>query len=122
MVTRTCMRSAVIVTVLSGRGWLTYLTFTFTCEQSICLAILTHNISIILVKVPCMCIKRNIARRCGREPIKHKVQPYTLFTRDHATCPILSIMHERERYINWLILAAFLAFATPNDSKWALRS
>ena len=29
----------------------------------------------ILVKVPCECITANIARGCGREPIKHEAQP-----------------------------------------------
>ena len=36
----------------------------------------------ILVKVPCECITANIARGCGREPIKHEAQPSALFARD----------------------------------------
>ena len=71
----------------------------------------------ILVKVPCECITGNIARGCGREPIKHKAQPSALFARDHAPSAIFSIMHEREQYFNWFI-AAFLASAALNDSKY----
>ena len=33
----------------------------------------------ILVKVPCECITENIARGCGREPIKREAQPSALF-------------------------------------------
>ena len=76
----------------------------------------------ILVKVPCECIKGNIARGRGREPIKHEAQPSALFARDHAPSAIFPVMHERERYFNWFIVAAFLASAALNDSKWALRS
>ena len=47
-------------------------------------------IECILVKVPCECIMGNIAR-------------------DHAPSAIFPIMHERERYFNWFIVAAFLA-------------
>ena len=66
---------------------------------------------------------RNIARGRGREPIKHEAQPSALFSRDHApsaTC-IFFVMHERVRYLYWFIVATFLASATLNDSKWALR-
>ena len=52
----------------------------------------------ILVKVPCECIMANIARWCGREPIKHEAQPSALFATDHAPSAIFSVMHERERY------------------------
>ena len=86
----------------------------------------------ILVKVPCECITANIARGCGREPIKHEAQPSALFARDHAPSAIFArdhapsaifaVMHERERYFNWFIVAEFLASAALNDSKWALRS
>ena len=78
----------------------------------------------ILVKVPCECITENIARgcACGREPIKHEAQPSALFARDHAPSAIFAVMHERERYFNWFIVAEFLASAALNDSKWALRS
>ena len=76
----------------------------------------------ILVKVPCKCITGNIARGRGREPIKHEVQPSALFARDHAPSAIFPVMHERERYFNWFIVAAFLVSAALNDSKWALRS
>ena len=76
----------------------------------------------ILVKVPCECITGNIARGRGREPIKHEAQPSALFSRDHAPSAIFPVMHERERYFNWFIVAAFLASAALNDSKWALRS
>ena len=75
----------------------------------------------ILVKVLCECITGNIARGRGREPIKHEAQPSALFARDHAPSAIFSVMHERERYCNWFIVAAFLASAALNDSKWALR-
>ena len=75
----------------------------------------------ILVKVPCKCIMGNIARGRGREPIKHEAQPSALFARDHAPSAIFSVKHERERYFNWFIVAAFLASAALNDSKWALR-
>ena len=57
----------------------------------------------ILVKVPCECITGNIAR-------------------DPTPSAIFSIMHERERYFNWFIEAAFLASVALNKSKWALRS
>ena len=80
------------------------------------------NINYILVKVPCECITGNIARGRGREPIKHKAQPSALLARDHAPSTIFSIMHEREWYFNWFIVAALLASAALNDSKWALRS
>ena len=76
----------------------------------------------ILVKVPCECNTANIARGCGREPIKHEAQPSALFSRDHAPSAIFAVMHERERYFNWFIVAEFLASAALNDSKWALRS
>ena len=76
----------------------------------------------ILVKVPCESITKNIARGCGREPIKHDTQPSGLFARDHARSAIFAVMHERERYFNWFIVAEFLASAALNDSKWALRS
>ena len=76
----------------------------------------------ILVKVPCDCITANIARGCGLEPIKHEAQPSALFARDHAPSAIFAVMHERERYFNWFIVAEFLASAALNDSKWALRS
>ena len=78
------------------------------------------SVIIILVKVLCKCITGNIARGRGREPIKHEAQPSALFARDHAPSAIFSIMHERERYFNWFIVAAFLASATLNDSKYAL--
>ena len=45
-------------------------------------------VSYILVKVLCECITGNIAR-------------------DHAPSAIFSIKHERERYFNWFIVAAF---------------
>ena len=80
------------------------------------------SVSYILVKVPCECITGNIARGRGREPIKHEAQPSALFARDHAPSAIFSVMHERERYFNWFIVAEFLASAALNDSKWALRS
>ena len=64
----------------------------------------------------------NIARGCGREPIKHEAQLSALFSRDHAPSAIFAIMHERERYFNWFIVAEFLASAALNDSKWALLS
>ena len=76
------------------------------------------DIAHILVKVLCECITANIARGCGREPIK----PSALFARDHTLSAIFSVMHEQERYFNWFIVAEFLASATFNDSKWALRS
>ena len=81
-----------------------------------------NNTLHILVKVPCECITGNIARGRGREPIKHEAQPSALFARDHAPSAIFSVMHERERYFNWFIVAEFLASAAINDSKWALRS
>ena len=71
----------------------------------------------ILVKVPCECITGNIARGRGREPIKHVAQPSALFARDHAPSAIFSLMHGRERYFNWFIVAEFLASAALNDSK-----
>ena len=73
----------------------------------------------ILVKVPCECITANIARGCGREPIKHEAQPSVLFARDHAPSARFAVIHERERYF---IVAEFLASAALNDSEWALRS
>ena len=76
----------------------------------------------VLVKVPCECITANIARGCGRQPIKHEAQLSALFALDHAPSAIFSVMHERERYFNWFIVAEFLASAALNDSKWALRS
>ena len=76
----------------------------------------------ILVKVPCECITANIARGCGREPIKHEAQPSALFARDHALSAIFAVMHERERYFNWFIVAEFFASAALNYSKWAFRS
>ena len=85
----------------------------YTCQQMF---------QCILVKVPCECITGNIARGRGREPIKHEAQPSALFARDHAPSAIFPVMHERERYFNWFIVAAFLASAALNDSKWALRS
>ena len=78
--------------------------------------------SYILVKIPCECITGNIARGRGREPIQHEAQPSALFARDHAPSAIFPVMHERERYFNWFIVAAFLASAALNDSKWALRN
>ena len=45
----------------------------------------------ILVKVPCECITANIARGCGREPIKHDAQPSALFARDHAPSAIFAV-------------------------------
>ena len=81
-----------------------------------------QSVLYILVKVPCECITGNIARGRGREPIKHEAQPSALFARDHAPSAIFPVMHERERYFNWFIVAAFLASAALNDSKWALRS
>ena len=83
---------------------------------------LATRLLLILVKVLCECIKANIVRGCGREPIKHEAQPSALFSRDHAPSAIFSVMHERERYFNWFIVAEFLASAALNDSKWALRS
>ena len=74
----------------------------------------------ILVKVPCECITANIARGCGREPIKHEAQLSALFARDHAPSAIFAVMHGRERYFKWFIVAEFLALAALNDSKWAL--
>ena len=59
----------------------------------------------------------NIARGRGREPIKHEVQLSALFARDHAPSAIFSVKHERERYFNWFIVAAFLASAALNYSK-----
>ena len=47
----------------------------------------------------------------------HEAQPSALFARDHAPSAIFYIMHERERYFNWFIVAAFLASAALNDSK-----
>ena len=79
------------------------------------------HLKYILVKVPCESITANIARGCGREPIKHEAQPSALFARDHAPSAIFAVMHERERYFNWFIVAEFLASAL-NDSKWALQS
>ena len=32
-----------------------------------------------------------------------------IFARDHAPSAIFPVMHERERYFNWFIVAAFLA-------------
>ena len=65
--------------------------------------------NIILVKVPCECITGKYCTRvrCGREPIKHEVQPSALFAPDHAPSAIFSVMHERERYFNWFIVVAF---------------
>ena len=71
---------------------------------------------------PTTCTCTNIARRCGREPIKHEVQPSAIFSRDHTSSATFSVMHKRERYFNWFIVATFLASAALNDSKWALRS
>ena len=51
----------------------------------------------ILVQVSCECITGNIAR-------------------DHAPSAIFPVMHERERYFSWFIVAAFLASAALNDS------
>ena len=93
--------------------WITYTQTKFVLEN-------LYNY--ILVKVPCECITGNIARGRGREPIKHEAQPSALFARDHAPSAIFSVMHERERYFNWFIVAEFLASAAINDSKWALRS
>ena len=76
----------------------------------------------ILVKIPCEFITANIARGCGREPIKHEAQPSALFARDHAPGAIFAVMHEREWYFNWFIVAEFLASAALNDSKWSLQS
>ena len=45
--------------------------------------------------------------------------PETMY---HAPSAIFAVMHERERYFNWFIVAEFLASAALNDSKWALRS
>ena len=90
--------------------------------QSLYMPFLTCEFFNILVKVPCECITANIARGCGREPIKHEAQPNALFSRDHVPSAIFSVMHDRERYFNWFIVAAFLASAALNDSKWALRS
>ena len=59
----------------------------------------------------------NIARGRGREPIKYEAQPSAIVARDHAPSAIFSIMHKRERYFNWFIVAAFLASAALNDSK-----
>ena len=86
------------------------------------LKLMSRLIYYILVKVPCECITANIARGRGREPIKHEAQPSALFARDHAPSAIFAVMHERERYFNWFIVAEFLASAALNDSKWALRS
>ena len=55
--------------------------------------------------------------RCGREPIKYEAQLSALFARNHALSAIFYIMHERERYFNWFIVAEFLASAALNDSK-----
>ena len=75
-----------------------------------------HNVyRYILVKLPCECITENIARGCGREPIKHSAAPRALFSRDHAPSAIFSVMHERERYFNWFIVVAFLASAALNE-------
>ena len=73
------------------------------CGQThtyICLAeeLTSYMHNYILVKVPCECITENIARGCGREPIKHEAQPSALFARDHAPSAIFSVTHERERY------------------------
>ena len=65
--------------------------------------LLTPRYNYILVKVPCECITVNIAR-------------------DHAPSAIFAVMHEREWYFNWFIVAEFLASAALNDLKWALRS
>ena len=54
--------------------------------------------------------------------IKHSAAPHALFARRHSPSTIFSVMHEREQYFKWFIVAAFLASATLNDSKWALRS
>ena len=64
----------------------------------------------------------NIARGCGREPIKHEAEPSALFSLDHAPSAIFAVMHGREQYFNWFIVAEFLASAALNDSKWVLRS
>ena len=91
--------------------------------QTFCACIIQTVLHVyILVKVPCECITANIARGCGREPIKHEVQPSALFARDHAPSAIFAVMHERERNFNWYIVAEFLASAALNDLKWALRS
>ena len=93
-----------------------------TLAYKMCMLKILHTCIYILVKVPCECITGNIARGRGREPIKHEAQPSALFARDHAPSAIFSVMHERERYFNWFIVAEFLASAALNDSKWALRS
>ena len=49
------------------------------------------------------------------------MQPSALFAQDHAPNAIFSVKHERERYFNWFIVAAFLASAALNDLKLALR-
>ena len=43
---------------------------------------------------------------------------------EYFICPsaIFSVMREWERYFTWFIVAAFLASAALNNSKWALRS
>ena len=55
------------------------------------------RIEYILVKVPCECIKANIARGRGREPIKHEAQPSALFARDHAPSAIFALINARAR-------------------------
>ena len=44
------------------------------------------------------------------------------FAQDHTPSAIFLVMHERERYFNRFLVAAFLASAALNDSKWALQS
>ena len=59
----------------------------------------------------------NIARGCGREPIKHEAHPSALFARDHAPSAIFAVMHERERYFNWFIVADFFSFSRSQRSR-----
>ena len=88
-----------------------------TNNECRCLYYILH-----VVKVPYECITGNIARGRVREPIKHEAQSSVLFAQDHAPRSIFYVMHERERYFNWFIVAAFLALSALNDSKWTLRS
>ena len=75
--------------------------------------------SYLLVKVPCECIMENIARGCGREQIKHEALPSAL---PRPECYIFRNARARTVLYNWFIVAAFLASAALNDSKWALQS
>ena len=66
----------------------------FTIPMYEFLILRKYFLLLILVKVPCEYITGNIARGCGREPIKHEPQLSALFAQDHAPSAIFSVMHK----------------------------